>query len=363
MVEHRPGRYAFHDLLRAYAIELAEAGDPASDRRAALHRVLDHYLRTANAAALLLHPHRDVVDLPPAQPAVEPELITDPARALDWFAAEHRVLLATIERAATDGFDLHAWQLAWSFWEYLDRRGHWHDWVDTQHTAVAAARRIADSRGEAHAHRSLGLAYLQLGALEEADDHFWSALDRYGELGDRAGQARIHHNLCGVLEQQARYVDALDHAHRALELFRSAGHEQGQANALNGVGWFYTHLGRHDDAIDNCRQALVLLEKIGDRRGEANTWDSIGYAHHQVGRYPDAIDCYRRSLTLYRELGDRYLEADTLTHLGATHHAAGDRRAADGNWRDALRILDELGHPDAEKLRSRLLGTVGLDGS
>lgn len=40
-------RFAFHDLLRTYAAELALAHDPAADRRGALHRVFDHYLHTA----------------------------------------------------------------------------------------------------------------------------------------------------------------------------------------------------------------------------------------------------------------------------------------------------------------------------
>jgi hypothetical protein len=64
-----PGRYAFHDLLRAYAIELAEQEDGAEGQRAALHRLFDHYLHTAHNAALVLHPHRDKFALAP--PATE----------------------------------------------------------------------------------------------------------------------------------------------------------------------------------------------------------------------------------------------------------------------------------------------------
>jgi NB-ARC domain len=46
LAEHAPGRYAFHDLLRAYATELARAHDSQNVRNAAAHRVLDHYLHT-----------------------------------------------------------------------------------------------------------------------------------------------------------------------------------------------------------------------------------------------------------------------------------------------------------------------------
>ncbi len=44
--EHVPGRYALHDLLRAYAAEQARQIETADERRAAIRRALDHYLHT-----------------------------------------------------------------------------------------------------------------------------------------------------------------------------------------------------------------------------------------------------------------------------------------------------------------------------
>ncbi|MER5219987.1 AfsR/SARP family transcriptional regulator [Streptomyces flaveus] len=42
LTEHTPGRYAPHDLLRAFAAELTQAHDSAAERRAARQRLLDH---------------------------------------------------------------------------------------------------------------------------------------------------------------------------------------------------------------------------------------------------------------------------------------------------------------------------------
>jgi hypothetical protein len=50
-----PGRYGMHDLLRAYARELA-AGDGAGELRAALTSLLDHYLHTAATAMDIAFP-------------------------------------------------------------------------------------------------------------------------------------------------------------------------------------------------------------------------------------------------------------------------------------------------------------------
>ncbi|TWH70393.1 DNA-binding SARP family transcriptional activator [Micromonospora olivasterospora] len=66
VTEHAPGRYTFHDLLRAYATELAHTVDTPADRDAAQHRLVGHYLGTAHRAARLLAPHRDGIPAPAA---------------------------------------------------------------------------------------------------------------------------------------------------------------------------------------------------------------------------------------------------------------------------------------------------------
>ena len=76
LIEHVPGRFTFHDLLRDYACHLAQDFEPEVPRHAATHRLLDHYLHTAHAAAVLLNPHLEPVALMPPQPSVTPETLT-----------------------------------------------------------------------------------------------------------------------------------------------------------------------------------------------------------------------------------------------------------------------------------------------
>ena len=56
LTEHAPGRYAFHDLLRAYASELTRTHDDQATQHTAVDRVLAHYLHTAHHAAKLMEP-------------------------------------------------------------------------------------------------------------------------------------------------------------------------------------------------------------------------------------------------------------------------------------------------------------------
>jgi DNA-binding SARP family transcriptional activator/DNA-binding XRE family transcriptional regulator len=124
VTEHSPGRYTLHDLLRAYAAEQAEASDGQADRRAAVHRMLDHYLHSAYAGALLLNPSRDQITIAPPQPAVIPERLASYREAMSWLETEHRVILSCARLAAAMAFDRYAWQLSWAMTDFLDRRGH-----------------------------------------------------------------------------------------------------------------------------------------------------------------------------------------------------------------------------------------------
>ncbi|WP_431905773.1 ATP-binding protein [Micromonospora carbonacea] len=354
LTEHTPGRYALHDLLRAYAGELTHATDDAAGRRAALGRLLDHYLRTAHAADLLLHRHRDPIDLPAARAGtVTPEL-PDKTAAWTWLAAEQRTLLAAIALAARSGFGTHAWQLAWSVNTYLDRLGAWQDQATAQRLALRAAVEVGDRAGQALAHRNRAVACLRLGGYDEARAHLEQALGLHDALGDHVGCARTHLNLGILAERQGRHRQALAHAQRAFDLFVAAGHDSGQANALNNIGWYHSQLGDHRRALDCCRRALALQQRTGNRYWEAHTWDSLGCAHHHLGEPAQAVDCYERALVLWREAGERYFEAATLTHLGDTRQAAGAPEAARTAWGHALDILDRLGHPDAEQVRAKL---------
>ncbi|MFC7534610.1 BTAD domain-containing putative transcriptional regulator [Actinoplanes sp. GCM10030250] len=352
LIQRTLNRYAFHDLLRAYATELARTLDGAAERAAALHRVLSHYVHSADSADLLLNPHRDDPVTPPPVPAgVEPERPADQSQALTWFVAEHRVLLATLGRS---GDDTLVWQLAWALVRFFAYHGHWQDSINTLTAAVDSARRLGDPHKEAFAHRYLGCANIRLGSFADAGKRLSDALRLYRAVGDLAGEAHTRRHQAWLLERQGRYREALEYARQALGLFHTAGHQAGEARALNAVGWFAAMLGDYAEAITHCEQALELQRGSGDRFGQAETWDSLGYANQRLGRHAAAISCYRIAVALYREFDDRYNEGDTTASLGDAHYAAGDAASARDAWRRAADILDLLHHPDAGRIRAKL---------
>ena len=150
LFEQVPGRYVLHDLLRAYAAEQAGAQDSAGERRAAIRRVLDHYLLTARQAALMC--------LATGQPPTPPETsagvtgvpLADLEQARAWSHAEQAVLFAVISLAASNGFTTHAWQLAWPVEVFPEQWRRWQEQVATGQIVLAAAERAGDQTGQGY---------------------------------------------------------------------------------------------------------------------------------------------------------------------------------------------------------------------
>lgn len=349
-----PGRFTFHDLLRAYATALTQEHDSTSEQRAALRRLFDHYVHTTHTAGMLHSPSRDTIDLGQLAPEVVRVQFSDRADAVAWFTAEQQVLLTAVEHAARQRFDVHAWQLAWALLDYLHRRARWHEANTTQQIALEAAYRSQDPIAQAYSHRYLARRREHCSA-EESRRHLERALALTVDAGHLLGQARAEQGFSLLYEELDRCDRALEHAERALALFEQAEHLGEQANALNSVGWLHAKLGDYSQTLEYCQRALALYQRVGTGYSEAATWDSLGYAHHHLGDYDQAIACYQRCRELYRELGgDRYHDADTLVRLGDAYRARGDRAAAEAAWREALTILEDIDDPHRDEVRDRL---------
>ncbi|GAA2352370.1 AfsR/SARP family transcriptional regulator [Dactylosporangium salmoneum] len=340
--QHRPGRFAAHDLLRAYAAELAAGLGPAAEAaRARLHA---HYLHTAHAAALRMDPNRPPVPLPPPPAGVSGPEPTGPDEALAWFAAEHGTLVALVPAAG--------WQLAWAMSTYLRRGGHGRTWIAV---AEAAARAATEPVGIANAAFQVAMAHFRYGDPAEVGPALAIAQRQFQALGDAyglAGTSQLHglrHEREGDLEA------AYGCAERSLVFYQRAGHRAGQGRALAAMAWYQARQGNLRLGLEQARAALVLAEASQDRTSAANLWDSIGFIHLRLDELMPAETAYRRSIALYRELSDRYNVVEPLFGLGNTHRARGDTQRALAAWREGFALAAELHHPALSRLWSRLV--------
>ena len=352
--ETSPGRYAFHDLLLAYSAELVDDHDTEAQQHEARQRVFGHFLHTAFAASVLLSPYREQITLPDLPPGATPEEFTDPQQALRWLRAERRTLVAAILQASEGKYADYAWRLAFMVDLFFYRLGYWHDSLLIHQAALDAAGRTGEPSGQAHAHRGLGFAFVQLERPAEAAHHLTTALELYTGLGDPLGAARTHRCLGFRANGVGDYDAACDHYRKAHALYEGVGDRSGQAAVLNEFGWTWILVGDYDQAVDHCTRAIALYTQTGELNGEAGAHDSLGYAYHHLGDHARAIACYHRALEIYRHIEDHVLEADTLVHVGAAERALGNIDAARAAWTTAAEILERSDHPDARKARKSL---------
>ena len=340
-------RYTLHDLLRTYAAELVTAGDPA-EAQAARTRMRDHYLHSAYAAALRLHPARRPITLPPPAAGVT---VAEPSDAAAWFRSEDRGLLAAIRESAAEGDDRYAWRLAWTLADYQDREGRWRDWIDTQTAAAEAAQRLDDRAWQMFAHRSTAGGAIRLQRYDLAREQLKRSAGLAAGLGDLIAQAQAEHTLAWLYEGEKDPAAAMVHGEQAAALFAATGEQRFAARARAGVGWNAALTGDYERALTLCTEALAVQRKLEDRAGLAGTLDSLGYIRHHRGDLAGAAADYREAIRLYQEDSDRIGMANTRARLAETLAQAGDEAAAHEERTQALSILDDLDPAAAEALR------------
>jgi tetratricopeptide (TPR) repeat protein/transcriptional regulator with XRE-family HTH domain len=379
-----PGRYALHDLLRAYARELASIHDGEGEQRAALTRLFDYYLQASAAAMDTLFPSEAAsrpTITPPVGCALPP--VENLTAAREWLDAERANLVATAVHTATHGWPDHAIRLAAILFRYLDAGGHFAEAVIIHGNARDAAAQISDPNAEADALISLGLVDLHQGRYQQATAELQQALalsretgdrnrqaralqdlglgdfqqgrwpqaarqleqamDLFRQTGDRIGHARVLGNLGIIAFQQGRPDQAAGHLHQALAVYREIGHPAGEAYILANLGGGELMQGRHHQAADHLQQALPLFQDTGNRTGEAHVLANLGIIDLRQGRCQQAISSLQRALDLFRKTGDRSGEAEALNGLGEVLLATGEPGGAHTQHASALALTTGTG--------------------
>ncbi|MGH3166611.1 MAG: tetratricopeptide repeat protein, partial [Trebonia sp.] len=362
--EETSGRFTVHDLLRAYAAERAAASDDSDvggERDKARLRLVDHYARTAYAAALRLFPGMCETDMPLEVPGVVPLVFTTYDEALAWFTAEHHTLHAVIALAAEHGHDEYCWRLAWHWSLHLKRKTMLHEAIAVLRIALTAAKRLGDPASLGRVHYELGHAYAKLGKVAEANPHLGRALEMYAKIGDRISIAAVHQGLVVLYEGQGAFDRALPHAQEALRLRHSFADRAVVAYSENAVGWVQAHLGHYDEALVHCKRALSMHRESGNRSGVADTLDSMALAYAGLGDFPQAAAHYGQAIAMYRDYGEPDGESGSLMRLGDAQFAVGRLTDARQSWQQALSLMARLPGKDSRQVAGRLARLAGRD--
>jgi tetratricopeptide (TPR) repeat protein len=354
--EHAPGRYASHDLLRAYARSLWEDDRDA----AAVRRLLEFYLHSVDSADGLLRRSRLDVALSPLPDDVRPVLFDDPAVAAAWCETEHENLLAAVRLAGDHGLHQHAWQLATVMFGYLYLRGRPSERIELTHVALAAARASGDRYAEGVTLHSLANALSALGDFAAADVHYAEALRVREEIGHLHGiavtldQWAINHALGGDPER-AKVLHE-----RAIAKREEQGSPSGLAIALNNYSMTLLALEEFDAALAANDEARAVVAEAGMTDLVASTLDTRGLLHLERGHLGEAVEVFGRVLALPGDQLPDAIRAVTLENLADAHVRAGRAEDAVAALDEALAVREDLGNEKAaEQLRARIAELEG----
>lgn len=395
-----PGRYRYHNLVRAFALQL---GEDAGAGTLALARFLDFLLAGGCSAFQQMVPGDPVGVFLAASPVPGP-LLTDLADARAWVTTEfdcvaNAVMLAArapvgsdprILRAATDlvialspfGKDIPYGQLA------------------------AAARTVAEAaalRGDDHAAGRArfvcGNAALQNTRLEEAEEQSRLAAEACQRAGDTVILRQTLNDRGLIAQFQHRYEDAVRYYDQAIGLARELGQRSGELATMLNAAQARLRSGRAEEALLVCEEALVALQAVSDHHGIAYALCVQGLALHELGRHADAVASYTRcldvcavasirgqeaqarfrlsdtlramgradealiqagrALFLCEELGAERDQGHSLLAMGRTLRDLGDQEAALPRARQAYAVFTRLGLPDAAQAKELMAALEG----
>jgi tetratricopeptide (TPR) repeat protein len=229
----------------------------------------------------------------------------------------------------------------------------------------------------------IGVAEIELGALDDAERTLGWALELGRRDGDDLLVARATNNLGAIANIRGQRGEALALYQLAIPAYQRLGHLIGLAESLHNMAISFRDLGRLDvaddcerRAIDHAREAgggpLLALAHLGRaelalRRGDAGLAEAaarraaeqfaslpdqireadalrvIGAAAVAQGKAEVAAEALERSLSLARAFGSSLTEAEALVVRAALRRDADDEPAARADAEAALAIYERLG--------------------
>jgi DNA-binding SARP family transcriptional activator len=345
-----PDWYQFHDLLRLFAAERAQAEEPEEERRAASQRLLRRYREMAAAAAEIVAPQRYRLPGELRPSAAATGSVTE---ALAWYDSEQGNVIPVLRQAAEAGLHEGAWRLATALYPSFVRRDNWADCVTAHRIAVDSARAAGTRPGEAWVLNNLGSGLHRLGK-KEAFSCLKESLAIRREIGDLDGEAQTLISLADAYYRLKGPREAYDHSLRDMEVLRRAGNPEALATGLNNHGEFCLDLGRLEEAAECFGEALAVWTPAKGH-GLGYALRNLGRVHLRTGRLDEAITTLTEAHRHHLSTGHIMEQARALKYLAEAQRESGHHDQARESLTKALALFKELrADQEAKALQSAI---------
>ncbi|WP_160148890.1 ATP-binding protein [Amycolatopsis alkalitolerans] len=346
LTEDEQGRFRFHDLVRAHALDRAEQDLPEPSRR----DIVEWYLMMTVKADAVVHPHR--WRLGPRYAANPlPRPVED---AGGWLDREQASIRSAVLEADRRGWSELVWQFCEALWGFFLHHRHYQDWIELQRLGIAAAEQCGNRLAEARLRSQLGFAYAKIGRFREAVAE--------NELALRLGRAEKHDlTMATALSQLGRAARGSGDLLAALDYFRDAAGVQARIGVPRGValcrrraGEVLADLGRIEEAEVELTAAARGLATLDDPIQYARTLTALGALPARRGRPEEGLPLMVEALAMTREAGSPHYVAEVLFAFGELDIACARTESASEHLGEAQRIYESTADPRAELVAARL---------
>ncbi|SDT81244.1 AfsR/SARP family transcriptional regulator [Actinoplanes derwentensis] len=374
--EREPGRFAFHDLVRGWAVEVAEREDPVDVHQGVLRGLVEYHLHSADNAVntFLTFARPDRVGAAPDGIVVEQ--FDDAAAALAWMAGAYENVMALAAACEQPWGERYLGPLVWTLMPYQqDFRFLVDDSIGLCLRALPVAERTGDDWLTRYLLFMLGRAYLWLNEMAQARVY----LNRVIRSARSSGiPINLAQGLIALVTAITGYIgtpsresvrQAHPHAVEALETYRlvlsdpvrGVTAQIGEARCLLTIAWWHFYFGDgYDAAAKLLDQSLETQLRKDNGQHAAEALLHIGYLRHESGEQAGAAEAFQRVLDEHGDVAEHRM--DPLIGLYLVHTATGDRAAAERVRSEASRLAESARYHDVERLRT-VLGTTGEPGT
>ena len=342
----RPGRYVVHDLLQAYAAEIAASELYQEESDAGLDRLGLWYARTVSAAAQALGSEQRFT---PASGTTRASAFASGAEAQQWYSVEEANLSVMVGALTARGLNRTAVQLCFALVEvhqFLNAA----PWIDTARTGLELAVQSNDTLLRAWFLESWGKALAQTGLLDEALHKHETALALRREAGDAPAQARSL-NAIGLVHLRARRWEQAEALFtECLRLAETHQDDDFQTFALMNLGHVTLRQAEQTGSGTDFGRALALLDTaLGRFQPDQQPFYRVNAERDRtgallgLGRPDEALDCAAEAADLARRSSTPLGLASALRSLAQVKLALGDHAGADTDLTESLELFRVLG--------------------
>jgi DNA-binding SARP family transcriptional activator len=349
-----PARYRFHDLIRVFAAERADADEAPASRQAAIRRLLLWYLHSADSAfsQLTRGVREHELKLVPAESAVVPLAFTGYNAAADWSDSERANLASAALLASRQSEHAICAQLATVAWPGYMRQP-WEGWIDVLRAGIDSAASAEAHGDQAWLLNYLGIAWMFRGSNQQALACLEQALGLSQQARDKLCQAVITAHLAIACKELKQYDRALVYFEKAGLDLQLLGSRQAARIVMN-LGMLYLEVGRPREGASRMEQALAAMRQLGDLSMESLAHSHLADAYRQLGCHDEALRAARTALQISQRVRDQYQESAALLMLGLVLAETGDTEQARTYLTKARTLAVRLGIPDAARAEAGL---------